>query len=378
MNFAAGMQIGGQDTTFGGMRNRIINGDMRIAQRNAGASVTQDASGSQYNLDRWISFGSVTSKYTIQQNAGSVTPPPGFRNYLGITSSSAYTLGTNETFLIQQTIEGYTVADLDYGLSTAKTITVSFWVRSSLTGTFGGSITNSAFDYSYPWSYTISAANTWEYKTITIPGPTAGTWLTTNGMGMRLTWSLGSVGTQVTATSGWQAGGYRSPTTNTSIVSTNGATFYFTGVQLEVGSSATTFERRQYATELALCQRYFEKNAPQGTAPQQGLGPSSQVYGGGLSAYSTSNARTPRIRFAVVKRTAPSITFYRSAVGQGGTVDGQFSWYNGSAWTSSTSTTVVDSTTQDNEFGVDMATSSAYTGGYSYLWGGTWTASAEL
>jgi hypothetical protein len=283
---------------YTGFKNRIINGDMRIDQRNAGASVTQDTSGSQYNLDRWNSYGSVTSKYTIQQNAGSVTPPSGFRNYLGITSSSAYTLGTNETFLIQQTIEGYTVADLDYGLSTAKTITVSFWVRSSLTGTFGGSITNSAFDYSYPYSYTISAANTWEYKTITIPGPTAGTWLTTNGIGMRLTWSLGSVGTQVTATSGWQSGGYRSPTTNTSVVGTNGATWYVTGVQLEKGSTATSFDYRPYGTELALCQRYAFKRLADGSV--------NNYAPFGMGRYYTTTNVQLYVPFPVTMRTSPT------------------------------------------------------------------------
>jgi hypothetical protein len=299
-----------------GFKNRIINGAMAIDQRNAGASVASDSSGSQYTLDRWNSYGNnAASKFTVQQNAGSVTPPAGFKNYLGITSSSAYTLGSNETFLIQQTVEGYNIADLDYGSSTAKTATLSFWVRSSLTGTFGGSITNSAFDFSYPYSYTISSANTWEYKTITIPGAPSGTWLTTNGLGMRVTWSLGSNGTQVTATSGWQSGGYRSPTTNTSVVGTNGATFYITGVQFEKGAQATAFDYRDYGNELRLCHRYYAKLGanPQGSSTYQAYG------AGGNTAVNTS--QNLNLSFPQVMRASPTITF---SAGIGVTVNGSY------------------------------------------------------
>jgi hypothetical protein len=117
------------------LKNRIINGDMRIDQRNAGASVTNGAT-ETYTLDRWAIYGSQSSKFTIQQNAGSVTPPAGFTKYVGVTSSSAYSVISTDQFLLYQAIEGFNGADLDFGLSTAKTITISFWVRSSLTGTF--------------------------------------------------------------------------------------------------------------------------------------------------------------------------------------------------------------------------------------------------
>ena len=236
------------------LRNRIINGDMRIDQRNAGASGTAN----QYTVDRFAYFGAAASKGTWQQNAGSVTPPAGFTNYWGFTSSSAYTVGATEQFNLYQPVEGFNVSDLAWGTANAKTVTLSFWVRSSLTGTFGGSIYNSAVNRSYPYSYTISSANTWEYKTITVSGDTSGTWLTTNGIGLYLNFSLGA-GSTVSGTAGaWAATRYDSATGATSVVGTNGATFYITGVQLEVGTAATPFERRQYGQELALCQRYYQ------------------------------------------------------------------------------------------------------------------------
>jgi hypothetical protein len=239
-----------------GMKNRIINGAMVIDQRNAGASVTQTGL-QQYITDRWNSFGSVTSKFSSQQNAGSVTPPVGFTNYLGNTSLSAYTVGTGEAFQIKQFIEGYNIADLAWGTANAATITLSFWVRSSLTGTFSGTIKNSASTRSYPYTYTVSAANTWEQKSVTIAGDTSGTWLTTNGIGISLGFSLGA-GASISGTAGaWAGADLYGATGATSVVGTNGATFYITGVQLELGSAATTFDFRSYGEELALCQRYF-------------------------------------------------------------------------------------------------------------------------
>ena len=258
MNFAAGMQIGGQDTTFGGMRNRIINGDMRIDQRNAGAAITQTVT-QNYTVDRWWVYGDVTSKFTLQRNAGSVTPPSGFTNYYGITVASAYTPTAGQNFNLTQYLEGFNVADLDFGKATAKTVTASFWIRSSLTGTFGGTLGNGLGSRSYVFSFTINSANTWEYKTITIPGDTSGTWNTDNSVGMSFTIALGNhSGYLNTPNSAWVAGDYRGPTSQVNLVSNAGATMYVTGVQLEKGSAASAFENRQYGTELALCQRYFQ------------------------------------------------------------------------------------------------------------------------
>ena len=251
--------IGGQALSpVTGMRNRIINGDMRIDQRNAGASVATSSSVEVYTLDRWIAFYSATSKYTVQQNAGSVTPPTGFINYLGVTSSSAYSVGASERFCLIHKIEGFNLADLGWGTVDAKTVTLSFWVRSSLTGTFGGAFRNDAGNRSYPFTYNISSSNTWEYKVITLNGPTSGTFNITNGTGIQIWFGLG-VGSSLSGTANsWANSDFSSATGAVSIVGTNGATFYITGVQLEEGSVATSFERRPFGLELALCQRYYE------------------------------------------------------------------------------------------------------------------------
>jgi hypothetical protein len=240
------------------LKNRIINGAMVIDQRNAGASVTITSTvADTYTLDRWAAYGSAASKFSVQQDAAAVTPPVGFNDYLGVTSLSAYSITSGDLFRISQFIEGYNIADLAWGTANAKTVTLSFWVRSSLTGTFGGAISNSAYNRGYPFSYTISSANTWEQKTVTITGDTTGTWLTTNGMGMRVNFSVGTGSANSGTAGAWQANGMVSSTGAVSVVGTNGATFYITGVQLEQNTSATPFERRLYNQELANCQRYY-------------------------------------------------------------------------------------------------------------------------
>ena len=247
-----GVSIGAGDASI--MKNRIINGAMVIDQRNAGASVTQSTS-TQFVTDRFAIYGNVASKFTAQQSS---TAPAGFTNSLLITSSSAYTVGAAERFQFRQAIEGFNIADLNWGTANAKTVTLSFWVQSSLTGNFGGALGNNAGDRSYPFSYTISSANTWTQVSITIAGDTTGTWLTNNSGGIWVYWGLG-MGSTFSGTAGaWASATYYTSTGATSVVGTSGATFYITGVQLEVGSSATGFEYRQYGQELALCQRYFQ------------------------------------------------------------------------------------------------------------------------
>ena len=293
------------------MKNRIINGAMVIDQRNAGASVTATDAG--YTLDRWQTFSGAASKFTVQQTT---TAPTGFNNSLKVTSSSAYTAGAGEAFSVNQNIEGYNVADLGFGTANAKTITISFWVQSSLTGTFSAAIRNSAANRSYPFTYTISSANTWTQASVTIAGDTTGTWLTTNGIGLALIFNLGS-GSNFLGTAGaWNSNFNTGATGSVSIVGTNGATFYITGVQLEAGSTATSFDYRPYGTELALCQRYFEKSYSQsqaaptaiaGSAGSNTLTVGSQTYGGGSGA---NQQVLGIISYAVVKRASPTVNIY--------------------------------------------------------------------
>jgi hypothetical protein len=234
------------------LRNRIINGDMRIDQRNNGASVT-----SGFPVDRFQVYSTQSGKWSAQR---STTAPAGFTNSVIVTSSSAYSPVASDYFSVATRIEGYNTDDLGWGTAGAKTITVSFWVRSSLTGTWTGALHNNAFNRVYPFSYSISTANTWEYKTVTIVGDTSGTWLTDNLVGIEIGFAF-SVGSSGLATAGsWSStSNIFGATGQTNLLGTNGATFYLTGVQLEVGTVATPFERRQFGQELFLCQRYFQR-----------------------------------------------------------------------------------------------------------------------
>jgi len=245
-------------------RNRIINGDMRIDQRNAGASV--NGTSGVFTLDRWkVQNNSGAARFTVQQNAGSVTPPAGFSKYLGVTSTGAYSVASGDVISIVQVIEGNNISDFSWGTAGASTATLSFKVRSSLTGTFGGSI-KAAGSTSYPFTFTISAANTWEDKTVAVSAPTSGTFATDNSAGVEIYWSMGT-GASFNGTAGaWAAADYRSVTGATSVVGTSGATFYITGVQLEAGSVATPFEHRMYGTELQLCQRYYQRTTQNGSS----------------------------------------------------------------------------------------------------------------
>ncbi len=280
---------------YTGFKNRILNGQMVIDQRNAGASVTPTTSGT-YTLDRWRVTLSVASKFSIQQ---STTAPTGFNFSTLITSASAYSVGASEQFALTQFIEGYNTADLMWGTASAATVTLSFWVYSSLTGTFGGVLKNNANDRSYPFTYTISSANTWTQASVTIAGDTSGTWVgATNGIGLRVQFSLGTGSTLSTTAGAWATGNYGSATGATSVVGTNGATFYLTGVQLEKGSTATSFDYRPYGTELQLCQRYY--------AQMNSVGGYNSVFGVGYCDTSTAvKLYTP---LPVQMRSAPTVT----------------------------------------------------------------------
>jgi len=288
---------GGTGTTIGyyGFKNRIINGAMVIDQRNAGAASANTIN--DYWLDRWyVQQAPTTGKLIAQQNAGSVTPPAGFPKYLGITSQSAYTVASNERFSINQPIEGFNFADLAWGTASAATVTLSFWVRSSLTGTFGGCVQNYAGNRSYPFSYTINSANTWEQKSVTIAGDQSGTWVGATNAGVAyLVFSVGAGSNFQTTANAWAAGNYQAPTGATSVVGTNGATFYITGVQLEKGSTATSFDYRPYSLEFSMCQRYYQKV----TTAENGKGI-------GVGFYYTITTAIAQIPFQTYMRATPT------------------------------------------------------------------------
>lgn len=237
-----------------GTKNRIINGDMRVAQRGTSFS---NPTGGLYTLDRWyIRTQNASVVSTITQ---STTAPTGFINSFYLSIGTGAASGSTDRAQLYHGLEGLNVSDFGWGTANAKTVTLSFWVRSSLTGQFGGAIQNSAGNRSYPFTYTISSANTWEQKTVTVAGDTTGTWTTDNGLGIQLNFDLGAGSSFLTTAGSWAAGDYRGATGDTSIVATSGATWYITGCQLEASTEATPFENRMYSTELAMCQRYYYK-----------------------------------------------------------------------------------------------------------------------
>jgi hypothetical protein len=226
-----------------------------------------------------------------------VAPPAGFTKYLGITSLSSYSVVAADQFLVYQPIEGLNISDLSWGTANAKSVSISFQVYSSLTGTFTGCITNNLL--SYVFSYSITSANTWTTISTVIAGPTSGTWLTTSAVGFYFVLSFGSGSNYNTTAGAWQAGAYYSVAGATSVVGTNGATFYITGVQLEKGATATPFENRLYGTELALCQRYYWVTNPEGVG--NGI---PSIYGYQV----VGNAMGTAICHPVTMRASPSAT----------------------------------------------------------------------
>jgi len=285
-----------------GMRNRIINGDMRIAQRGT-AAVTADGA---FPVDRFKIDFSTDGAFSAQQDSSA---PTGFVNSVKWTVTTAdASIGSTQYAYIYQKIEGTNLSDLGWGTANAKTVTLSFWVRSSVTGTFGGGLQNGAGNRSYPFTYSISVADTWEQKTITVAGDTTGTWLTTTGVGLQVLFSL-AMGSTYSGTAGaWAGATYGSATGATNLMGTLNATWYITGVQLEVGSVATPFERRPFGTELALCQRYYCKTFNMETAPAQNL----NNFLGSIGFISQANQLWDAMwRFPVEMRTTPTtVTTY--------------------------------------------------------------------
>jgi hypothetical protein len=275
------------------LRNRIINGDMRIDQRNAGAAVTANNS---YPVDRFFTGYSTSGAVSSQQSTSVV--PSGFTYSTGVTVTTAdSSVGAADYVFVEQRIEGYNVADFGFGAAGASTITISFKVRSSVTGTYCIALLNSAGDRSYVAEYTILSANTWETKTITVAGDTSGTWLTTNGIGLRIRFALMAGSSFQQSAASWGTANAVGSSNQVNWMATLNNTFYITGVQLEVGSVATPFERRLYGQELALCQRYYQKWGGDTGYERIGLG----------QAYSTTQANI-NVSMLTPMRTTPSFS----------------------------------------------------------------------
>jgi hypothetical protein len=339
-----------------GFKNRIINGAMTIDQRNAGASVTQSTTASTFSVDRWFGAVSQASKISLQQNTA--TPPNGFKNYIGITSLSSYSVLTGDYFVFQQNIEGFNTVDLAWGTAAAQTVTLSFWVRSSLTGTFGGFVKNNNGSRSYVVTYTISSQNTWEYKTITIPGDTTGTWLNDNSTGISVGFGLGAGSTYSATAGSWQGSNLVSASGAVSVVGTSGATWQVTGVQFEKGTTATAFDYRPITTELALCQRYYVHYSSATNAVSYFATGFGYTTGASISVF----------QFPVPMRTGPSLSTSGTA--------SHYRWLNGGSFLTCSAVPSLD---QTNPFTSDVIfTQSTTTVGFGGMIGANSTTAAYL
>ena len=244
-----------RDLVSAGRKNMIINGDMRISQRH-GTTATTTGNGT-FVIDRYRCEVGAGGATTMQQ----VTDAPvGFHNSMKITVTGTDTsVAAGDFHYIRHIIEGNNMNHLNWGSSNAKPVTLSFWVKSSVTGSHGGSLWNNAFNRSFPFNYSINSADTWEHKSITIPGCPDGTWESGISRGINIGF-IQLAGSNFTGPPDqWNSAGDVGPTTLVNLLATSGATWYITGIQLEVSKNATDFEHRTYGEELALCMRYYEK-----------------------------------------------------------------------------------------------------------------------
>lgn len=316
-------------------KNLIINGDMKIDQRNTSQT------GNGYSVDRWAIYDNTSATYTLAQDTEA---PTDFITSLKFTTTGTDTsIGSTEQCVIYHQIEGNNIADLNWGTANAKTVTLSFWVRSSLTGTFAGSLSNNGYARGYPFTYTISAADTWEQKTITITGDTTGTWLTTNGVGISLRLAIAAGSSFEATANAWASGNYFSVSGATNVVGTASSTFYITGVQLEANTTATPFEHLQYGQQLALCQRYYEYGT-------------RNFYGSTDAPGNIVSEET----YKVVKRATPTMVY------------GTWSYSrSGGSGTGSP----INYQTNVNKWSCYIGTGLGFAAAFS---GGSWTASSEL
>jgi hypothetical protein len=277
-----------------GFRNRLIDGQTYIDQRNSGGLLASLGSGQTFIVDRWFYNATQSGKFEGQASLNGVPPPAGASSYLGVASLASTAVGSTDLYELVQVIEGRNIQDLGFGTASAQPVSLSFMVYSSLTGTFAGSLRNSGSSRSYVFTYTIGSANTWtKINVANIPGDVTGTWLITSASGLRLSFTLGAGSTFQAIPGSWQAGNFVGTNTSTNVVSSSGATFYITSIQLEPGGVSTPFENRLFAVELLLCQSYYFLDA---TAIEIGF--NSWAASGFLNSF---------ITFPTTMRAVPSV-----------------------------------------------------------------------
>ena len=357
-------------------RNLFINGDMRIDQRSNGSATIP--SGTSYtSVDRWKAVISPGSKFSMQKKAdGSLLEKAGFPNYMRLTVTSSVTLGSSQYQLFWHTIESQNLFDrTGFGYASAKDLTLSFWVRSSVAGPFSGALENWAQNRAFVWEVDINQENTWEYKTVHIPPCTDGIWQTNTVNGAYFMFSLGTTITG-TANSGWVNGQKLGSATEVKRIGINGCTVDISGCQLEIGNVATEFEHRSYAEEFEVCQRYFQSNFPQGVNPQNGYYSTTQNLAAGFNgvvSFSGNQARSPWVMFHTKMRSTPTVTLYSASTSD---TAGKWAAYKG-AWNSGSSNTI--DYFGGNGFGVRFGSGGhAFVTGEAYLYRGMWKAEAEI
>lgn len=375
------LTLSSASSTYQGSPNRniIINGAMNVDQRNSGALIS-NASNGTFSVDRWAYYQTGVQQGGIsaglRQNLDSLTPPSNFKNYLGISINGNYSPSASEGFYFSQAIEANNISNLNYGTASSLTTTLSFWIRINVAGTFSGTLSNYANTRAYPFTFTVNSANTWEYKTITIPGDTSGTWVTSGTAGgMRLNISLG-VGSSLSGTAGsWATFGSGAYGATGAIKLSEYWTgsftpkLYITGVQLEIGSSATPFEFKTYAEELIQCQRYYENGSYGNNSYPAAYNPNAYNGGAGFAGIN--------IPFKVTKRTTPHTTSNLSISGMW-TAPGSF----GVTANTTHTFTSYDATTEGFKYISNRVSGNATpTTASMYFWEGTsitWNVSAEL
>ena len=288
-----------------GFRNMVTNGNFAIDQRNAGAAQSGKTT-DFYAVDRFVCSVNASGNFTGQQVALSTlsgTQPAGFTYALGCTAASGRTAAAGDVYGLRHRIEGFNSAQLSWGTANAKPATLSFWVRSSVTGTYNVGFFNASANRSFVTSYTITTANTWEYETILIPGDTSGTWGIGNGVGVEIFWDLGTGSTYNASTlNTWTAGIFVTSAASIKWIATASATFYITGVQLEQNYQATPFEQRPFGVELALCQRYYWRTGQQPFMPMV------------LMTANSTTSLIGQIQFPVRMRAQPTVVSSGSMV----------------------------------------------------------------